>query len=97
MPDSLTLALAQINPVVGDVPGNIARIRAARAEGVALGAELVVAGELAVSGYPPEDLVLKDAFLDSVEAAVAALAGDTADGGPGLLGRRAMAGQRALP
>ena len=85
MPDALTLALAQINPVVGDVPGNVARLRAARARAAAARAELMVSGELSVSGYPPEDLVLKDAFLDAVEAAVAELALDTADGGPGLL------------
>ncbi|MBW7849550.1 MAG: NAD+ synthase [Rhodospirillales bacterium] len=85
MPDALTLALAQINPVVGDVPGNLGRIRAARAEAAALGADLLVGSELMVAGYPPEDLVLKEAFLDAVESGVADLARDTADGGPALL------------
>ncbi|MBI5165479.1 MAG: NAD+ synthase [Magnetospirillum sp.] len=85
MSDALSIALAQIDPTVGDVAGNLARIRAARATAAADGAQLAVFPELTVSGYPPEDLVLKAAFLDAVEAAVEALAADTADGGPALL------------
>lgn len=85
MSDSLSLAFAQINPVVGDIAGNVARIRDARAQAAADGAQLVVFPELVVSGYPPEDLVLKSAFLDAVEQAVEQLAADTADGGPALL------------
>lgn len=83
MSESLSIALAQINPTVGDVPGNLVRIRDARAK--AAGADLVVLPELVLSGYPPEDLVLKEAFLDQVEEAAHALAADTADGGPALL------------
>ena len=45
----------------------------------------MVFGELALAGYPPEDLVLKRAFQDSIESGVRALAADTADGGPALL------------
>ena len=85
MTDSLTIALAQLNPTVGDIDGNVARIRAARLAAGAGGADLVVGTELCVSGYPPEDLVLKNAFLDAVRAGVEALAADTADGGPGLI------------
>ncbi len=85
MTDTLSLALAQINPTVGDLPGNLARIRAARAEAARLGAELVVYPELVLSGYPPEDLVLKPDFQEAVAKAVEALAADTADGGPALL------------
>lgn len=85
MSDALSIALAQINPVVGDVAGNARRIRDARAQAARDGAQLVVFPELTVSGYPPEDLVLKAAFLDAVEAAVEELARDTADGGPALL------------
>ena len=84
MTDSLAIALAQINPIVGDVGGNVERLSKARAEASDRGADLVVAGELAVSGYPPEDLVLKRAFQDAVEAGVAALARDTAQG-PALI------------
>jgi len=85
MTDTLRIALAQINPTVGDIDGNLALLRRRRAEAAALGADLVVATELCVSGYPPEDLVLKPMFLKAVRDAVAALAEDTADGGPGLL------------
>ncbi|MCH8999966.1 MAG: NAD+ synthase [Proteobacteria bacterium] len=85
MTDSLKIALAQINPTVGDIEGNLALIRRRRAEAAALGAELVVTTELSVTGYPPEDLVLKPAFLECARAAVAALAEDTGDGGPGLI------------
>jgi len=85
MTESLVIALAQINPTVGDVDGNVERIRAARAAAAARGADLVVYGELIVAGYPPEDLVLKPTFQEIVEAAVSELAAETADGGPALL------------
>ena len=85
MTDTLALALAQINPTVGDLGGNAERIVAARDEAARSDADLVVFGELAVSGYPPEDLVLKTAFQDGVGATVRALAEVTRTGGPGLL------------
>ncbi len=83
MAGTLKIALAQINPVVGDIKGNVALIAAARAK--ASGADLVVTPELSVCGYPPEDLVYREAFLDEVARGVAELAALTADGGPGLL------------
>ena len=83
MADSLKIALAQINPTVGDVAGNVALIKAARER--VKDADLVVFPELCVSGYPPEDLVYRPAFLDAVAAGVNALAALTADGGPGLV------------
>jgi NAD+ synthase len=85
MTDTLRIALAQINPTVGDIDGNLALLRRRRAEAGALGADLMVATELCVSGYPPEDLVLKPMFLKAVRDAVEVLAKETADGGPGLL------------
>jgi NAD+ synthase len=85
MAKPFVLALAQINPGVGDVAGNVAKIRAARAEAARLGADLVLLPELVVSGYPPEDLVLKPAFVAACRAAAEELAGDTADGGPGMV------------
>ena len=85
MTNSLRLALAQLNPVVGDVAGNVRLVRQARGMAADLGCDLLVGAELTISGYPPEDLVLKQAFLDQVRAAVLELAADTADGGPGLL------------
>jgi NAD+ synthase len=83
MSDTISIALAQINPTVGDVPGNLRRVLAARAR--AGSADLVVFPELVISGYPPEDLVLKEAFLDKVKEAVLSLAATTADGGPAVL------------
>ena len=85
MTDALTIALAQINPIVGDVAANADLVRAARAEAGRQGADLVVFGELTLSGYPPEDLVLKAAFQDAVAREVRLLAAETADSGPALL------------
>ncbi len=59
----LRIALAQINTTVGDLAGNAARILAAYEEAEAAGTDLVVFPELAVSGYPPEDLLLRPAFV----------------------------------
>lgn len=81
----LVIGLAQVNCTVGDIAGNLARIRAARAEAAAFGADLVMFSELFISGYPPEDLVLKPAFLDACRAACEEIAAETADGGPAVL------------
>src|SRR4051794_6934318 len=80
-----TITLAQLNPSVGDVAGNAAKARAARAQASADGATLVVFPELFISGYPPEDLVLKPAFQAACRAAIEELARETADGGPAML------------
>ena len=83
--DRLTIALAQLNPTMGDIAGNADRALKARAEAAAGGADLVVFSELYLSGYPPEDLVLKPSFLSALKTATQALAAQTADGGPGML------------
>lgn len=70
----MKLALAQINTTVGDFAGNLALIRMAYARGMADGAELVVAPELAVTGYPPRDLLLKSGFIEGNLAALTELA-----------------------
>src|SRR6202161_3900272 len=80
-----TITLAQLNPIVGDVAGKPAKARAARAQGRAAGADLVVLPELFIAGYPPEDLVLKPAFQSECRTAIEGLARDTADGGPAML------------
>ena len=85
MSDRLVIAIAQLNPTVGDLAGNLERLREARADAARSGADLVVTSEMMVSGYPPEDLVLKPAFLEATEAAIAALAAESGDGGPALL------------
>ncbi len=81
----MKIALAQIDTHVGEVVANTARIRRARAEGAAGGADLVVTPEFSIGGYPPEDLVRKPAFIEVCEAAIESLADETADGGPGLI------------
>ena len=85
MTDTLAISLAQLNPTVGDIDGNAAQVRRARSEAKGQGADLVIYSELNICGYPPEDLVLKPAFQERCEAAVKALAAETADGGPALL------------
>ena len=84
-PDHFRLSLAQINPTVGDIKGNTALVRAARATAAADGAALVAFPELVLVGYPPEDLVLRPSLLAAVENAIDSLKADTADGGPALL------------
>ena len=83
--DQFSITLAQLNPTVGDVAGNAAKVRAARARAQADGADVVVLPELFIAGYPPEDLVLKPAFQSACRAAVEELARETADGGPAVL------------
>ncbi|TIL76060.1 MAG: NAD+ synthase [Mesorhizobium sp.] len=83
--DILCIAVAQLNPTVGDVAGNLAKAREARADAARQGADLVLFTELFLAGYPPEDLVLKPAFLKACERAAQDFAGDTADGGPGVI------------
>lgn len=68
------LALAQINVTVGDFAGNVARIVAAARAAHNDGAHLMIAPELALSGYPPEDLLLRPAFYTAAAAALEALA-----------------------
>ncbi|MET0706995.1 MAG: NAD+ synthase [Tardiphaga sp.] len=79
------LTLAQLNPTVGDIAGNAAMARAARAQAKADGASLIVFPELFIAGYPPEDLVLKPSFQAACRAAIEELARETADGGPAML------------
>jgi NAD+ synthase len=82
---AFTITLAQLNPTVGDIAGNAAKARDARAQATAAGADLVVFPELFIAGYPPEDLVLKPAFQSACRVAIEALARETADGGPAML------------
>src|SRR4029079_3008148 len=84
MTDSLKVALAQLNPKVGDVDGNLAKVRAAPEEARKHGADLVLTAELVLAGYFPEDIVLNPAFVEHCHEAVEALRADTRDGGPAL-------------
>ncbi len=83
--DTLKIAVAQLDPIVGDIEGNLSKARAARADAAGQGAHLLVLTELFIAGYPPEDLVLKPAFQRACVKAIEALAADTADGGPGVV------------
>lgn len=81
--DKLSIALAQVNPVVGDVAGNAAKVRAVRER--ARDADLILFPELFIAGYPPEDLVLKPAFQATCRAAIEDLARETGQGGPAMI------------
>jgi NAD+ synthase len=83
--DSLAIAVAQLNPTVGDIAGNADKARAARAAAGQAGADLVVLPEMFICGYPPEDLVLKPALQAACRAVVEQLARETADGGPAMV------------
>lgn len=69
----MKIALVQTNPVIGDFPGNLARIVAQAQRAAGLGCELAVFPELALSGYPPQDLLERPAFLADHEHALARL------------------------
>jgi NAD+ synthase len=83
-PSTLKIALAQANPTLGDIDGNLAKLVAMRARAATLGADLVVFPELFVTGYPPEDLVLKPALQEAARRHVEALAA-TLGPGPAVL------------
>ncbi len=83
--DYLAIAVAQLNPIVGDIAGNLQRARDARTAAARDGADIIAYSELFIAGYPPEDLVLKPAFQAACRAAIEALARETGDGGPAVL------------
>jgi NAD+ synthase len=83
-PDTLNIAVAQLNPVVGDIAGNLEKARDAWGEARAMGADLLVLTELFLCGYPPEDLVLRPAVQLTCREAAETLAAATADG-PGIV------------
>ncbi|MEI9932517.1 MAG: NAD+ synthase [Rhizomicrobium sp.] len=85
MTDRFRIALAQLNPLMGDIAGNLLKARSARAEAAKAGADLILFTELFIVGYPPEDLVLKPALQDDAREAIEKFAADTADGGPAVL------------
>jgi NAD+ synthase len=83
--DTFRLALAQLNPVLGDIAGNLSRARKERGRAAEQGADLIAFTELFLTGYPPEDLVLKPALQKAAREACEMLASDTEDGGPAML------------
>ena len=84
----LSIAFAQLNPTVGDVAGNLARVRRARDQAAALGADLVVFPELVLVGYPPEDLVLRPALVEAAAARAARARAGSATGVAGAASSR---------
>ncbi|MCH7688922.1 MAG: hypothetical protein IH899_19980 [Planctomycetes bacterium] len=70
----MKIALAQLNPTVGDVSGNAGLVRAAAREAARCGADLLVVSELVISGYPPKDLLLREGFVRACDRAVEELA-----------------------
>lgn len=81
----LRLALGQTNPIVGDLSGNSAQILAAARRASAVGADLLAVGEMAISGYPIEDLASRPSFLVECHEAVLSLAKELQDAGLGDL------------
>ena len=80
---SLRVTLAQVNPTVGDLPGNADLIRRSVAEAAAHGAHLVLLPEMALTGYPVEDLALRPSFQEASRFALESLARQLAEGGHG--------------
>ena len=78
MTDRLTIALAQLNPKVGDLPGNLALARKALADARAAGADILMFSELFLTGYFPDDLMFKPQFVSEAMQAARDLAADTA-------------------
>jgi len=76
----MRIACAQVNTVVGDLGGNLDRVRESIRMAVGAGAALVLTPELALTGYPPEDLLLRPSFADASREALDALAHDVTEG-----------------
>jgi NAD+ synthase (glutamine-hydrolysing) len=79
----MRVALAQVDPTVGDIAGNAALVRGWTRKAVESGAQLVAFPEMMLTGYPVEDLVFREGFVAASKAAVAQLAADLADDGLG--------------
>src|SRR3954466_13351442 len=75
----MRLALAQINTTVGDLEGNRGLILERMSEARGLGADVVLFPELAVTGYPPEDLLLRPGFIRAAERTLEEIAAETRD------------------
>ena len=73
----MRIALAQLNPIIGDIDGNTQAIAEAYGRAAAAGSDVVVFGELSITGYPPEDLVLKDGFVTANRMALDRFAAST--------------------
>ena len=79
------IALAQLNPHLGNITANVARLLEARRSAADAGASIIVTPEMYLSGYPCDDLVLRSDFMGEVAAGLQTLAAATADGGPAII------------
>ena len=82
---SVSVALAQLNPHLGDVSANCQKLLQMRERAAAKGADIILTPEMFLAGYPADDLVLRADFMDRIEAAISRLAKATADGGPTII------------
>src|SRR5580698_530362 len=80
---TIRIALAQVNPTVGDLPGNVAIVRETTRRAVDAGATLIAFPEMMLTGYPVEDLVFRESFVAASKAALTELAGQLAADGLG--------------
>jgi len=85
MTESFSIALAQLNPHLGNVEANLEKLFAARAKAAKGGAAVIVTPEMYLAGYPCDDLVLRRDFMAEVSTAIERLAGMTSDGGPAII------------
>ncbi len=84
MTNPVPIALAQLNAHLGNIDANISRLTGARVMAAANGAEIIVTPEMFLSGYPCDDLVLRNDFMNDVAVGIDKLAALTADGGPAI-------------
>ncbi len=82
---NVAIAIAQLNPTVGDISGNLKLVREAREQAAARGADLVAFPELVLVGYPPEDLVLRPALAEAAAAALRQLESESGPDVPGIV------------
>ena len=85
MTNVTSIALAQLNPHLGNISANVARLLDARRDAAAVGADIIVTPEMYLSGYPCDDLVLRSDFMNEVAAGLSKLAEATANGGPAII------------
>ena len=86
----MKIALGQINPTIGDFPGNLALIEEALAQAERAGADLLVLPELSIAGYPPRDLLERPGFIDAARRSLETLAARVGRSGAGGRGQTAV-------
>ena len=85
MTDRLRIALAQLNPKVGDIAGNLALARQALSDAAAAKADILLLSELFLTGYFPDDLLFKPKFVEDAMQAARDLVADTTGTGVALI------------